>query len=113
MAKLNTARRALGPKLSAGGLAARAQAAQQLATAHAQAATSATRLSPAGSGLQTANRALVSALGETASGYRALGRAITDRNQTAYGSAERQIGTGARAVGAAFTRLRGLGYRIG
>ena len=113
MAKLNAARRALGPKLSVAGLAARAQAAQQLATAHAQAATSATRLSPAGSGLQTANRALVSALGQTASGYRALGRAITDRKQTAYGLAERQIGAGARALGAAFSRLRGLGYRIG
>jgi hypothetical protein len=113
MAKLNAARRALGPKLSAGSLPARAQDAQQLAAAHAQAATSAGRLSPVGSGLRTANRALVSALGQTASGYRALGRAITDRKQAAYGSAERQIGAGARELDAAFTRLRGLGYRIG
>ena len=113
MAKLNAARRALGPKLSAGSLPARAQAAQQLAAAHGQAALSAARLSPAGSGLQTANRALVSALGQTASGYRALGRAISHRNQAAYGSAERGIGSGARALDAAFALLRGLGYRIG
>jgi hypothetical protein len=113
MATLNAARRALGPKLSAGSLPARAQTAQRLATAHAQAATSAMRLSPAGRGLQTANRAIVSALGQTASGYRALGRAISGRNQAAYGSAEREIGAGARALGAAFARLRGLGYRIG
>jgi hypothetical protein len=113
VAKLNAARRALGPKLSAGSLPARAQAAQQLAAAHAQAATSVTRLSPHGGGLKAANRALVSALQQTGSAYRALGRAITGRRQAAYGSAEGQIAAGARALGAGFTRLRGLGYRIG
>jgi hypothetical protein len=111
--KLNTARRALGPKLSTGSLGSRAQAAQQLATAHAQAASSATRLSPQPSGLRAANRALVSALGRTASAYRALGRAITDRRQTAYNGAEGQIAVGARALATAFSRLRALGYRIG
>lgn len=111
--KLNAARRTLGPKLSAGSLPARAQAAQQLATAHAQAATSVTRLSPDGSGLAAANRALVSALGQTGSAYRALGGAITGRRQAAYGSAEGQIAAGTRALNAAFTRLRGLGYEIG
>jgi hypothetical protein len=113
LAKLNAARRALGPKLSAGSLPARAQAAQQLAAAHEQAATSATRLSPRGSGLAAANRALVSALDQTGSAYRALGGAITGRRQAAYNSAEGQIAAGTRALGAAFTRLRGLGYRIG
>jgi hypothetical protein len=113
LAKLNAARRALGPKLSAGSLPARAQAAQQLAAAHAQAATSATRLSPHGRGLAAANRALVSALAQTGSAYRALGGAITSRRQAAYNSAEGQIAAGTRALGAAFTRLRGLGYRIG
>jgi hypothetical protein len=113
LAKLNAARRAFGPKLRAGSLPARAQAAQQLAAAHAQAASSVTRLSPQGSGLAAANRALVSALEQTGAGYRALGGAITGGRQAAYGSAEGQIGAGARALGAAFTRLRGLGYRIG
>ncbi|HEX3834200.1 MAG TPA: hypothetical protein VHW04_19630 [Solirubrobacteraceae bacterium] len=113
LAKLNAARRALGPKLSAGSLPARARAAQQLAAAHAQAAASATRLSPHASGLAAANRALVSALEQTGSGYRALGGAITGRRQTAYNSAEGQIAAGTRALGAAFARLRGLGYRIG
>jgi hypothetical protein len=111
--KLNAARRALGPKVSAGSLPARAQAAQQLATAHEQAATSATRLSPPESGLAAANRALVSALQQTGSAYRALGVAITGRRQAAYGSAEGQIAAGTRALDTAFTRLRGLGYRIG
>ena len=113
LTKLNAARSGLGPKLSAGSLPARAQAAQQLAAAHAQAATSATRLSPHGSGLTAANRALVSALEQTGSAYRALGAAITSRRQAAYGSAEGQIAAGTRALNAAFTRLRGLGYRIG
>lgn len=113
LAKVNAARRALGPKLSAGSLPARAQAAQQLAAAHAQAAVSVTRLSPHGSGLTAANRALVSALQQTGSAYGALGRAITGRRQTAYSSAEGQIAVGTRALGAAFTSLRGLGYRIG
>jgi hypothetical protein len=113
LAKLNAARRALGPKLSAGSLPARAHVAQQLAAAHAQAATSATRLSPHGSGLAAANRALVSALEQTGSAYRALGGAITSRRQAAYNSAEGQIAAGTRALGVAFTRLRGLGYRIG
>lgn len=113
VAKLNAARRALGPKLSAGSLTARAQAAHQLAAAHAQAATSLTRLSPHGSGLKAANRALVSALQQTGSAYQALGRAITGRRQAAYGSAQGQIAAGTRALGAAFTSLRGSGYRIG
>jgi hypothetical protein len=113
LAKLNAARRALGPKLSAGRLPARAQAAQQLAAAHAQAATSVSRLSPHGSGLTAANRALVSALEQTGSAYQALGRAITGRRQAAYDSAEGQITAGTRTLAAAFIRLRGLGYRIG
>jgi hypothetical protein len=111
--KLNAARSGLGPKLSTGSLPARAQAAQQLAAAHAQAAASVTHLSPHGLGLTAANRALVTALEQTGSAYRSLGRAITRRRQTAYGSAEGQISAGTRALGAAFTRLRGLGYRVG
>jgi hypothetical protein len=111
--KLNAARSDLGPKLSTGSLPARAQAAQQLAAAHAQAATSVARLSPDGSALTVANRALVSALERTGSAYQALGRAITGRGQAAYGRDEAQIAAGTRALGAAFTRLRGLGYRIG
>jgi hypothetical protein len=113
LTKLNAARSGLGPKLSAGSLPARAQAAQQLAAAHAQAATAVTRLSPHGRGLAAANRALVSALEQTGSAYRALAGAITGRRQAAYGSAEGQIAAGTRALDAAFTRLRGLGYRIG
>lgn len=112
VAKLNEARRALGPALSTGSLAARAQAARQLAAAHAQAAASTARLSPDGGGLTAANRALVSALGRTASAYRALGRAITDRRQAAYRSAEGQIQASSRALGLAYVGLRGLGYRI-
>jgi hypothetical protein len=111
--KLNAARSGLGPKLNTGSLPARAQAAQQLAAAHAQAATAVTRLSPHGSGLTAANRALASALEQTGSAYRALGRAITGSRQAAYSSAEGQIAAGTRALGAAFARLRGLGYRIG
>jgi hypothetical protein len=112
MAKLNVARRALGPALSTGSLAARAQAARQLAVAHARAAASTTRLSPEGGGLTAANRALVSALGRTASAYRALGRAITDRRQAAYRSAQGQIQASSRALDLAYARLRALGYRI-
>ena len=111
--KLNAARSGLGSKLSAGSLPVRAQAAQQLAAAHVQAATALGRLSPGRSGLRAANRALGSALKQTGSAYRALGRAITSRRQAAYASAERQIEIGARAIEAGFSRLRGLGYRIG
>lgn len=110
--KLNAARRALGPALSTGSLASRAQAARQLAAAHARAAASTIRLSPDGGGLTVANRALASALGRTASAYRALGQAITDRRQAAYRSAEGQIQASSRALDLAYGRLRGLGYRI-
>jgi hypothetical protein len=112
VAKLNAARRALGPAISTGSLAARAQAAGQLAAAHARAAVSTARLSPDGGGLTAANRALVSALGRTAAAYRALGRAITDRRQAAYDSAEGQIQASSRALDLAYARLRALGYRI-
>jgi hypothetical protein len=111
VSKLNGARRALGPKLSTGSMPSRARAAQQLATAHAEAAASTARLSPHAAGLVAANRALGSALGETAAAYGGLGRAITDRRQAAYRSAEAHIGAGARALEAAYARLRGLGYR--
>jgi hypothetical protein len=112
VAKLNAARRALGPAISTGSLAARAQAARQLAAAHARAAVSTARLSPDGGGLTAANRALVSALGRTATAYRGLGRAITDRRQAAYDTAEGQIQASGRALGLAYARLRALGYRI-
>jgi hypothetical protein len=111
VSKLNGTRRALGPKLSTGSLASRTRAAQQLATAHAGAAASTARLSPHDAGLVAANRALGSALGETAAAYGELGRAITDRRQAAYRSAEAHLGAGASALGAAYARLRGLGYR--
>lgn len=111
--KLNAARSSLGPELSTGSLPARARAAQQLAAAHVQAATSVARLSPRGSGLTAADRALGSALQQSGSAYRALGRAITGRRQAAFVSAERQIAAGARALNAAFVRLRGLGYQAG
>jgi hypothetical protein len=111
--KLNAARSGLGPKLSSGSLQSRAQAAQQLATAHAQAAASAFRLSPGESGLAATNRVLVSALRQTAAAYQALGRAISDRRQAAYRSAEAQIAASAGALDSVYTRLRGLGYRIG
>lgn len=111
--KLNAARSSLGPELSIGSLPARARAAQQLAAAHVQAATSVARLSPQGSGLTAADRALGSALQQSGSAYRALGGAITGRRQAAYVSAERQIAAGARALNAAFIRLRGLGYQAG
>jgi hypothetical protein len=112
VAKLNAARRALGSAISTGSLAARAQAASQLAAAHARAAVSTARLSPDGGGLTAANRALVSALGRTAAAYRALGRAITDRRQAAYNSAEGQIQASGRALDLAYARLSALGYRI-
>lgn len=112
VAKLNAARRALGPALSTGSLAARAQAARKLAAAHALAAASTARLSPDGGGLTAANRALVSALRRTASAYGALGRAITERRQAAYRSADGQIQASSRALDLAYARLRGLGYRI-
>ncbi len=113
VSKLNRARTTLGPKLSAGGLPSRARSAQQLAAAHAGAAASAGRLSSAASGLAAANRALVSALDQTAQAYRELSAAITDRRQAAYRHAQDDLGTAARALDAAYTRLRGLGYRIG
>lgn len=111
VSKLNGSRRALGLKLSAGDLASRSRAAQQLATAHAGAAAATARLSPHAAGLVAANHALGSALGETAAAYGELGRAITDRRQPAYRRAEAHLGSGASALGAAYARLRGLGYR--
>lgn len=112
VAKLNRARSAVGPGLRTGSLQARAQAAQRLATAHAQAATAAGRLSPAGAGLAKANRTLVSALDQTAAAYRTLGLAITNRRQAAYRIAQAKLAAGGRVLGAAFTRLGALGYRI-
>jgi hypothetical protein len=113
VATLNSTRRAVGAGLLAGSLAARAQAAQRLAAAHAQAAAAGGRLSPAEAGLAEANRTLVSALVQTAAAYRALGAAITDRRQAAYQSAQAKLEAGAQSLGAAFTGLQGLGYRIG
>jgi hypothetical protein len=113
VATLNGTRLAAGAGLRTGSLAARAQAAQRLAAAHAQAAAAGGRLSPAEAGLAEANRTLVSALVQTAAAYRALGAAITDRRQAAYQSAQAKLEAGARSLDAALTRLRGLGYRIG
>ena len=113
VATLNSARRAVGPGLLTGSLQARAQAAQRLAAAHAAAAAAAARLSPAGADLTKANQTLVSALGQTAAAYRTLGQAITGRRQAAYRDAQAKLAAGARILGAAFTSLRGLGYRIG
>jgi hypothetical protein len=110
--KLNRARSTLGPKLSAGGLQSRARVAQQLAAAHAGAAAAAGRLSRTASGLTAANRALVSALDQTAGAYRELSGAITHRRQAAYRSAQGHLATAALALDAAYARLRGLGYRI-
>jgi hypothetical protein len=112
VAKLNAARTTVGSGLRTGTLKARGQAAQQLAAAHARAATAAGRLSPTGDAMVAANRALVTALGQTASAYRALGTAIAERRQAAYRSAEAHLTTGARALAAAFARLRGRGYTI-
>jgi hypothetical protein len=112
VATLNAARTTVGSKLRTGSLRARARAAAQLAAAHARASTAAGRLSPTGDAMAAANRALVTALGQTASAYRALGTAILQRHQAAYRSAEASLSTGARALAAAFTRLRGLGYAI-
>ena len=111
--KLNGARTALGPRLGTGSLRSRAQAAQHLATAHAQAVTAVRRLSPAGSALSAANRELVFALGKTADAYRGLAGSITGRRAAAYRSAEADIGASAGALALAYARLRGLGYRIG
>jgi hypothetical protein len=113
VAQLNRARGAVGPGLQTGSLHARALAAQRLAAAHAQAAAAAGRLTPSGAGLEEANRTLVSALDQTADDYRTLGRAIADRRQAAYESAQAKLDADARTLGAAFTSLRELGYRIG
>lgn len=109
--QLNSARRSAASGLRAGSVPTRVQAASALATAHAQAASSARHLQAVN--VSVANPALVAALDMNAAAYRALATAAGRLDRPGYVRAETELGTAARALDAAFARLRQLGYRVG
>lgn len=110
--KLNAVRASAGSQLSAAGSARReASAAQELATAHAYAASAILRLS-AGSATE-ANSALAAALRMTGDEYAALARAATRADVSGYNAARASLAHAAGALKSAFAQLRALGYAAG
>jgi hypothetical protein len=91
---------------------AQASAASSLSSAYKRAATdlSATTVSPEA---QEANSAIVAALRELEGGYAEAASAATALDSVSYGRAQRRIGSGAAALGAALQGLAKLGYTVG
>jgi hypothetical protein len=108
---LNQARRTAGPGLRSPKLSDRVRAASTLAKAHAQAATAAGQIS-AGN-VSAANQALVAALNQNATAYKALALAAAKQNAPAYGRAETALSGAGSGLDAAYDQLRRLGYQIG
>ena len=109
--KLNRVRASVGAQLSKAHTArTAADAAAQLAVAHATAASDISTLN-AGSAA-TANSALATALHDTGDVYNALARAAKAGNKRRYDAARAALEPANQAVAAAFTQLAQLGYRV-
>jgi hypothetical protein len=110
IARLNAARRADGPGLTASGAAVRSRAALALSAAHAQAASAVAGLSP--SGAEAANTALAAALRATATAYGRLAQAAKTDDAAAYARAQAAIKEAGTSLTRAFARLSALGYKV-
>jgi hypothetical protein len=107
---LNQTRRTDGPGLRSTKVSDRVHAASALAKAHAEAATAASHIS-AGN-VSAANQALVTALSQNASAYKALALAAAQQNVPAYGRAETALSGAGSGLDAAYEQLRRLGYQV-
>jgi hypothetical protein len=110
LGELNGVRRSAGPGLRSSKVGTRARAASALATAHAQAATATSHISVGR--VSSANPALVTALTQTATAYRALAQAAAKQNVSAYGRATAAVASAGLGLNAAYSQLRQLGYSI-
>jgi hypothetical protein len=108
--RLNSVRTSAGSGLSSGDVKTRGRAASRLATAHAQAAVSARRITAAG--VSAASRPLAAALSMSADAYRALARATARRDASGYRRAQASVARATRALDDAYAQLGRLGYRI-
>jgi hypothetical protein len=110
LGQLNGVRRSAGPGLRSSRVRTRARAASALAAAHAQAASATSHIDVGR--VSSANQALVTALTQNATAYRALARAAAKANVPAYGRAEAAVVSAGSGLNAAYTQLRQLGYTI-
>jgi hypothetical protein len=110
LGQLNDVRRSAGRGLRSTKVETRVRAASALATAHALAASAASHISVGK--VSSANQALVTALHQNASAYKALAHAAAKQNVPAYGRAQAAVASGGSGLDAAYTQLRQLGYTI-
>lgn len=110
LSQLNAVRRSAGAALRSSKVGTRARAASALATAHAQAATATSHINVGH--VSSANQALVTALNQNATAYKALARAAATQNVSAYGRAEAAVASAGSGLAGAYTQLRQLGYTI-
>ncbi|MGH2894508.1 MAG: hypothetical protein ACRDPM_14775, partial [Solirubrobacteraceae bacterium] len=107
---LNDVRRSAGPALRSRKVGTRVRAASALATAHAQAATATGHIS-AGR-VSSANQALVTALNQNATAYKALAQAAARQSVSGYGRAEAAVRSAGAGLDAVYAQLHQLGYTI-
>jgi hypothetical protein len=110
LGQLNDVRHSAGPGLRSSKAGTRARAASVLATAHAQAAAATSHISVGQ--VSSANQALVTALHQNASAYKALAQAAAKQNVSAYGRAQAAVASAGSGLDAAYSQLRQLGYTI-
>ncbi len=110
LGQLNDVRRSAGPGLRSSKVGTRVRAASALATAHAQAASATSHITVGQA--SSANQALVTALSQNASAYKALAHAAAKRNVSEYGRAQAAVASAGSGLDAAYTQLRQLGYTI-
>ena len=110
LGQLNDVRRSAGPGLRSSKIGTRVRAASALAVAHAQAAAAAGHISVGQ--VSSANQALVTALSQNASAYKALAHAAVKQNVSEYGRAQAAVASAGSGLDAAYSQLRQLGYTI-
>lgn len=110
LGQLNDVRRSAGPGLRSSNVGTRARAASALAAAHAQAASATSHISVGQ--VSSANQALVTALSQNASAYKALAHAAAKQNVSEYGRAQAAVASAGSGLDAAYSQLRQLGYTI-
>ncbi len=109
--RLNAVRHPMDSQLHGARVArAQAQAANELAAAHAEAASALLRLSAGPA--SAANSAVVTALKMTGRAYGALGLAAAHDDAGAYSAASASLTRATEALNSAFARLSALGYHV-
>lgn len=108
--RLNAVRHGVGSQLRDAPARAQAKAANQLAAAHAEAASALLRLNAGPA--STANSTLATALKTTAQAYGALGLAAAHDNPRAYRAAKASLPSATNELNSALARLSALGYRV-